>query len=48
MLPEIQWAYASTNTGPQTKMFSVGPTIKCHTTFQLKISPEIQWSYSYT
>ena len=30
------------------KMFSFGPTIKCHTIFLLKISPAIKSAYSYT
>ena len=30
------------------KIVRFGPTIKCHTIFQLKISPEIQWAYAYT
>ena len=34
--------------GPKPKIGSFGPTIKCHTIFPLKISPEIQWDYACT
>ena len=35
--------------GPQKpKMFSFGATITCLTLFPIKISPEIQWVYTYT
>ena len=35
-------------TGTKPKMFGFGPTIKWHTIFPLKISPEIHWAYAYT
>ena len=34
--------------GPKPKIVTFGLTINCHTIFPLKISPEIQWPYSYT
>ena len=35
--------------GPKNlKIITFGPTIKCHTIFQLKMLPEIQWAYTFT